>query len=176
MTATGTFESAEVGDGKAVRIANLTLGGADAGNYQLSETGQQTETTANITANALNVTATGYSGTSDGDAHSISVTVPNGVSVTYSESESGAYDTVAPSYRNAGSYTVYYKAGQVGADTVTGSATVIISKKPVTVSGITAANKPYDGNADVTLNYDNVTFSGIVTGDELTVTLCDCPS
>ena len=170
VTATGTFESAEVGDGKSVTITDLTLDGADAGNYQLAETGQQTETTANITANSLNVTAIGYSGTYDGEPHSVTVTAPDDVSVTYSESESGAYSAENPVYRNAGSYTVYYKAAKVGADTVTGSVTITIGKKPVAVSGITATDKPYDANTNATLNYDNITFHGIVTGDELTAT------
>ena len=148
----------------------MTLGGADVDNYQLSENGQQTETTANITANALNVTASGYSGTYDSESHSITVSAPDGVSVTYSESENGTYGADNPAYTNAGTYTVYYKATQIGADDVNGSATVTISKKPVTVSGITAANKPYDGNTDAILNYDNAVFDGIVTGDELTIT------
>ena len=170
VTATGIFDSADVGDGKTVTISGLTLSGADVDNYQLAETGQQSETTANVTANELNVTAQSYSGTYDGQAHSITVTAPEGVTVTYSETESGTYGTENPSYTDAESYTVYYKATKIGANAVTGSATVTISKKPVTVSGITAANKPYDGNTDATLNYDNVTFNGIVSGDTLTVT------
>ena len=169
VTATGTFESEAVGDGKTVIISDLTLSGADADNYQLAETGQQTETTANITANTFNITAQGYSGVYDGEAHSITVTAPEDVTVTYSETESGTYGD-NPSYKDAGSYKVYYKATKVGANTVTDSATVTISKKPVTVSGITADDKPYDGDTDATLNCDNVTFNGIITGDALTVT------
>ncbi|MBR3570583.1 MAG: hypothetical protein IKN96_07290, partial [Oscillibacter sp.] len=170
VTATGTFESAEVGDGKTVTISNLTLGGANVANYELADSGQQSETTANITPNELNVTAQGYSGTYDGQPHSITVTAPDNVSVTYSESENGTYGEQNPAYTDAGNYTVYYKATKVGATDANGSATVTISQKPVTVSGIAAANKPYDGTTNATLNYDNVTFDGIVDGDALTVT------
>ncbi len=50
VTATGTFENAEVGTGKKVTISDLALTGEEAANYRLAETGQQTETTASITA------------------------------------------------------------------------------------------------------------------------------
>ena len=47
VTATGTFESADVGE-KKVTISNLTLSGDSANNYVLAESGNQTETTATI--------------------------------------------------------------------------------------------------------------------------------
>ena len=170
VSATGTFADAEVGDGKTVNITNLTLGGKSVGNYQLLANGQQTETTASITANALTVTASGYSGVYDGAAHGITVNAPDGATVTYSETESGTYGAENPTYQNAGTYTVFYKVTMTGSTDVGGSETVTISKKDIVISGITAANKPYDGNTDATLDYSGVTFIGIVDGDELTVT------
>lgn len=56
VTAAGTFENAEIGDGKTVLITNLILGGADAGNYRLASRGQQTETQADITRKSYAVT------------------------------------------------------------------------------------------------------------------------
>ena len=116
------------------------------------------------------VTAQGWKGTYDGAAHGITVNAPSGATVTYSESESGTYATTNPTYTDAGTYTVFYKVTLAGYDDVSGSQTVNISRKEIVVSGITAANKPYDGNVDATLIYDNVTFNGIISGDELTVT------
>ncbi len=58
VTATGTFDSKDVGTGKTVTISNLALSG-DAtvlANYELASTGQQTSTTANITAREVTVT------------------------------------------------------------------------------------------------------------------------
>lgn len=55
VTATGTMESADVGE-KKVTISNLTLGGDSAANYVLAESGNQTETTATITAKEVTVT------------------------------------------------------------------------------------------------------------------------
>lgn len=57
VTATGTFDNPNVGEGKAVTISNLTLGGAQAGNYALAENGQQTTATATINKAPLTVTA-----------------------------------------------------------------------------------------------------------------------
>ncbi|MBR0280456.1 MAG: InlB B-repeat-containing protein, partial [Oscillibacter sp.] len=169
ITATGTFENEEIGDGKTVVITNLILGGGNAGNYRLADSGQQTEAKANITENELNVTAAGYSGTYDGDAHSVSVDAPDGVSVTYSESENGIYSAENPAYVNAGYYLVYYRVERDDGSTLTGSAAVNIARRPVTVSGIRAKDKPYDGSVSAELDYDNVSLDGIVTGDRLEI-------
>ena len=44
-----------------------------------------------------------------------------------------------------------------------------ITPKPVSVSGITARDKEYDGSTTVVLDYSDVTFAELVEGDELTV-------
>ena len=44
-----------------------------------------------------------------------------------------------------------------------------IKPKPVSVSGITARDKEYDGGTTVVLDYSGVTFAELVEGDELTV-------
>ena len=92
VTATGTFADKNVGTGKTVTISGLLLGGASVGNYQLAGSGQQTDTTANITT------------------------------------------------------------------------------KEITVSGITAESKVYDGDTTATLKYDGVTLTGKIDGDDLSVT------
>ena len=54
--------------------------------------------------------------------------------------------------------------------TATGTATVTVNRKAVTVSGITARNKVYDGNTNATLDYSKVTLNGVLENDTLTVT------
>lgn len=49
------------------------------------------------------------------------------------------------------------------------STTSTISQKAITVSGITASNKDYDGNISATLVYTNTVFNGIIAEDNLTV-------
>ena len=66
VTATGTFLSENVGTGIRVDINDLTLTGKDASNYVLAQSGQQTTTTADITARALSGTVTISGGTANG--------------------------------------------------------------------------------------------------------------
>lgn len=54
--------------------------------------------------------------------------------------------------------------------TATGTATVTVNPKVVTVSGITANDKAYDGTTDAELVFSNATFDGILENDKLTVT------
>ena len=169
VTAVGTFDSAEVGGRKTVHISALTLDGADAGNYRLADSGQQTVTTADITPNPFNVTARGYAGVYDGAAHGIVVNAPDGATVTYREGDTGSYGAERPVFVNAGYYLVSYRVERDGETPVTGSAAVEIARRPVTVAGIAAENKPYDGDAAATLRYDAVTLDGLLSGDRLTV-------
>ena len=63
--------------------------------------------------------------------------------------------------------TATYESG-----THKGSATVnaVVEKKEVTVSGITAENKEYDGGTTATVNASGATITGKVDGDKLTIT------
>ena len=77
-----------------------------------------------------------------------------------------------PTSTATGSYTVYYKVhGDANhEDTEAQSVIAVIGKKEITISGIQAEDKVYDGTTAVTLSYDAVAFGGIVEGDALTVT------
>lgn len=64
--------------------------------------------------------------------------------------------------------TVTYESGtHKGSKTVTPG----VAQKEVTVSGITAANKEYDGNTDATVNASGATITGKVDDDDLTVSV-----
>lgn len=64
--------------------------------------------------------------------------------------------------------TVTYESGtHKGSKTVTPG----VAQKEVTVSGITAANKEYDGNTDATVNASGANITGKVDGDDLTVSV-----
>ena len=96
------------------------------------------EVTKNITA-----TGTGYTGTYDGNAHGISVSVAipsSGATVKYGTT-SGTYDlTSSPEYTDVGTYTVYYQVTADGYDTLTGSAQVKIDKATPTVTALPTAS------------------------------------
>ena len=54
--------------------------------------------------------------------------------------------------------------------TAQGTTTANISKKALTVSGITASNKTYDGNTSATVSKANASLTGLVSGDSVSVT------
>ena len=171
VTATGTMESADVGE-KKVTISNLTLGGDSAANYVLAESGNQTETTATITAKEVTVTITSKGGTYGSvvaAAAKLSGAVDGeNVPVTLTYTGNGYNDTAVPV--NAGSYTVTVSIANSNY-TLTGNTTAdfVITPKAVTVSGITAKDKVYDGTNDATLDCSNAKFDGILKNDKLTV-------
>ena len=81
----------------------------------------------------------------------------------YSLTENGTYSQVIPTGTDAGTYTVWYRViGDANHnDIAPASVLVRIGKKSLTITGVTAASKPYDGttNADIS----SVTFEGSVT-------------
>ena len=90
----------------------------------------------------------------------------------YSLTENGTYSQVIPTGTDAGTYTVWYRViGDANHnDTAPASVVVSIGKKPLTIAGVTAASKPYDGttNADISsVTFDNVTLN---RGTDYTVT------
>lgn len=104
---------------------------------------------------SMTVTATSYSGAYDKAAHSITVTAPAGATITYGETE-GTYNlTTNPSYTNAGSYKVYYKVKMEGYITVTGSATVVISKAAASISYTTGTVEKLSTDAAFTNTLTN---------------------
>ena len=79
----------------------------------------------------------------------------------YSLTKNGTYSPNIPTGTDAGTYTVWYRViGDANHnDTAPASVAVSIRKKPLTITGVTAASKPYDGttNAGIT----SVTFDGV---------------
>ena len=90
----------------------------------------------------------------------------------YSLTENGTYSQDIPTGTDAGTYTVWYRViGDANHnDTALASVVVSIGKKPLTITGVTAASKSYDGttNADIS----SVTFDGVTLkqGTDYTVT------
>lgn len=125
-----------------------------------------------ISIGPMTVLAPNVNTTYDKNAHGItvSVTTPaSGYTIQYGTVE-GTYGDTNPTITNAGTLTVYYKVTAPNYDDYTGAATVTVNPKSVTVSGITASNKTYDGNTNATLIYTGAVFTGKLDGDTLTVT------
>ena len=113
----------------------------------------------------IRYTASDYSGVYDGQPHSIGVNVsaPSGATVTYSTDET-TYGIDNPSYVDEGTYTVHYRIQKNNYDTVEGSKTVIITKKPVT---ITADAQKFMWGNNIDQGAYSVSENGIAAGDSI---------
>lgn len=182
VSTTGTFDNKNVGSNKTVTFGMLVLDGDSAANYIIATSGNQTDTTAEITRKPVTVsgitaadkeydrdtTATvdtsnaNFDGIVAGDVLTVST---NG---TFEDKNVGASKTVTLGTLVLGgeseaNYTLAADGNQV-------SATAAITAKEVTVaSGITASDKDYDGNTDAVLACDSAVITGTISGDTVTV-------
>ena len=123
------------GDGVAIITATVT----DGPTYTYAT--NEASYTLGVGTATMTVTAEGYSGTYDGNTHGITVKAPDGATVKYGTTADDYDLEASPAYRDAGTYTVYYKVTMPGFTTVTNSATVIIEKASGTISFTTATPK-----------------------------------
>ena len=167
--AIGTFTpDGTVGANKTVQVSGLTISGSATNNYTLT----QPTATANITPLALTVsgiTASNkvYDATTVATLNTTSAAlVGNLDDGNVVLSTAGATGTFTPDGTVGTNKTV-----QVSGLTISGSATnnytltqptttANITQAPLTVTGITAANKVYDGTTTATLNTTNATLVG----------------
>ena len=168
-TVTANFDDAGVGKSKNI-TATVTLTEQTAKNYALEQS--SFPTTGSITAKEVNVTITPNGGTY-GSVTAAAAELPGAVEgdnvpVTLTYTGNGYNDTAVPV--NAGSYTVTASIANSNY-TLTGNTTAdfVITLKAVTVSGITANDKVYDGTTNAVLDYSNAQFDGILENDKLTV-------
>ncbi|MBB5369149.1 MULTISPECIES: YDG domain-containing protein [unclassified Janthinobacterium] len=179
-SASGSFSDKNAGNGKTVNISGLALGGADAGNYNLTNT--TASSTADIskasitgvnglvagnkvydgsTAASLNTAGASFAGMVGGD----NLTLSN-ASASFSDKNAGNGKTVNVSGIVLGGTD----AGNYNLASNTANTTANISKASIaSVSGIAAGNKVYDGSVTANLNTTGASFSGMVLGDNLTV-------
>ena len=183
VTATGTFD-ANYGGLRRVILTDLTLTGAAKDNYVLAETGQQKETTASILIKEVRISGITakdktYDGTTDVtfvyDNMVIDGLVEGDILPVTAEGcfeDANAGEGKVVSITNltldlSGLNGLKYKLAEDGQQAQT---TANISRRPVTVSGITAQSKDYDGNTSAALNCGSAAFGNLLPGDTLTVT------
>jgi len=157
---TAAFADKYVGNGKTVTATGLSLSGTAAGNYQLAST--SASTTAEITARALLVSATGMNKGYDGTTVATVTLSDNRLA---GDSLSTSYTSASFADKNVGTAKTVNVSGisVTGADAAnysantTASTTADITARTLTVSA-TGVNKVYDGAsaATVTLSDDRV--------------------
>jgi len=174
-----SFTDKNAGSGKLVRVAGYTLSGADAGNYNVVQPSGLTATIdkANLQLGGLSASDKVYDGTAVATlSGSASVTPFGADQVALSGSGSAVFAD-----KNAGSGKAVNVSGYTlsGADAgnydllQAGGLTANISKADLTVAGVYANNKVYDGTTAATLSGsatvraiggDMVAVSGTGTG------------
>ncbi len=174
--ATGTFVNKNAGTGKVVSTSGFSLGGNDAANYTLTQPTATADITmaslivSGVTANnkvyddatvaTLNTGSASLSGVISGDVVSL---VSTGATGTFVNKNVGTGKSVSISGLTLG--------GADGANyTLTQpSATANITKAGLTVSGVTANNKVYDGTIAATLNTGSAGLAGVFGGDAISL-------
>ena len=159
VSAVGAFENANAGENKAVTISGLTLGGNDKDNYVLAAEGQQTGTTATITAKEVGLEWSNTELTYNGLTQAPTATATGLVSgdtciVTVSGEQTNVgnnYTATASSLSNSN-----YKLPE------NKTTTFKISRANAIAATVTANNRTYDGT-EKTL----VTVTGETTGGTL---------
>ena len=172
---TAAYDDKNVGADKTVTFSGFSLEGSAAKNYRL--TGQPVATTASITQKPVTLTVTVKDKVYDGRLTAELGTVTHSgfvagdnvqlVSGTPSFSSKDRGENIPVTFTpftltgpDAGNYALTQPTGVKAG----------ISPKPVTVSGITAQDKTYDGNTQVTFAYGDARLEGNLDGDKLTVT------
>ena len=110
--------------------------------------------------------------TYDGSEHTISIdssSIPADTNVVYTISSLGSELLYScPSAVDAGTYTITYTLSKEGYTTKTITKTLTINPIELTVDGIKAKDKVFDGTLNVELDYSEVVFKNS-NGDEVTV-------
>ncbi len=170
------FASKDVGNGIAVSANGFALSGAQAIDYTLA---QPTGLSANITAAMLSLTNVGkiydsttglptssaaytLGGVVSGDAVSVNTA---GLSGTYAAKNVGTGLSVSLAGLSltgaqAGDYTI--------GSSLINAAIGTITQAPLTLTGVTAESKVYDGTRNAALDSSAAAFSGLYAGDLVT--------
>ena len=159
-----TFNDKHVGTGKPIGVTGISISGPAAGNYSANTTAA---TTADITQRGLSITAVtdsrAYNGTTSSTGVPTVGTLYGGDTVTglvqtFSTKNVGTGNTLSVS-----AYTVNDGNGGLNYAVSLGTNTTgVISKKQLTVTGITANNKPFDGNTVASLNLGAASLVGLI--------------
>lgn len=119
----------------------------------------------------VKASATGWSGSYDREAHSITVNVTSpaeGATITYSSTENEGYSAANPAFVAAGEYKVYYRVVANGYYPAYGSATVTISPKEVALEW---SNTEFTYNGRVQTPVATVTEDSLCPGDTCVVSV-----
>ena len=182
VTVTGQFTDANAGVNKTVNFTGISLGGASVANYKIPIASQQMTASADITPVDSSVISAPeavndliYKGEeqtliSEGEAEGGSFIYALGLNAADAP-EDESFDAEIPAGENAATYYVWYKvSGDINHNSTEAECIVVsIARKTVSISGVKAVDKVYDGKKTVTFDYSKVIYDGIIEGDGLTL-------
>lgn len=167
-SASAVFDTVSAGDNKSVTLSNVTLTGADAGNYIFAS---PTTTTANIAKKSLTLTSIDvndrvYDGTDNASTISSYGAL---VGVIDGDTINATGGTVSGfSSKNVGTYAISVSGitlddmtNYILSNTTLTDNTVSITPKTITLSGVSLNNKVYDATTMATTIAGYGTLSGI---------------
>ncbi|MBN1177198.1 MAG: hypothetical protein JXA51_05920, partial [Dehalococcoidales bacterium] len=177
VTWTQTFDNKNVGTNKTLTPAGTVNDGNSGNNYSVTLT---PVSTGAITSKALTVggvTADNkvYSGNTTATLNTDNATLVGIVGSENVTLETGSAAGAFADKQVATAKVVTVSGLTIGGDDVAyysltqPTTTANITQKELTVTGITASDKVYDGNTTATINTDNATLVGAVTGDNVTL-------
>ena len=158
-----TFTDKNVGNGKSVTVAGITIAGADAGNYSVGST--TATATANITPRSLTVTATGVNKVYDGTTTATATLADSRIAGdSFTDADSSATFTdknvgLGKSVTVAGIAIVGPDAGNYSLASTTAATIANIMPRSLTVTP-TGVNKVYDGTSAATVSFADNRIAG----------------
>jgi trimeric autotransporter adhesin len=173
--ASASFADKAVASGKPVTLTGITLTGAQAANYTLSLPTLSADITPKpITVTGITVASRVYDTTallSPSFSGAALVGVVQGDTVALDSS--GAVAAMADGLVGLNKPVTFTGVGLSGADAGNYSltqptATATITPQALTVTGVTASNKIYNGNTVAAADFSNVALVGVIAGDTVT--------
>ena len=179
-----SYVDKNVGTNKAVYWNGFQLLGVDAGNYNLPVTANSTES---ITPKVITIAGiTAANKVYDGNTTAVvNVSAVNSTSLVgmgmiagddLNVSAAGVFDTKHAGTGKTVTLTSNYTGTDAGNYNITSQATTTadVTQKSLSISGITAANKAYDGNTTAIVNVSAVNTTslvgmGMISGDDVSV-------
>ena len=176
--ANGAFADKNAGAAKPVHISGIALAGADAGNYTLASTTASATATIHQAAisavsgiSAYDKTYDGNTGATLNTASAAFAGMVSGDDLNVASANGAFADKNAASGKTVSISGITLGGLDAGNYSVPGSTTTTagITPKPLSISGLTASGKTYDGSTDVTVTGWGSVNTG-VAGETLTLT------
>ncbi|OWK40163.1 beta strand repeat-containing protein [Fimbriiglobus ruber] len=172
--ATGTFASKDVNTGIGVTTSGFALTGNQAVDYTLTQpTATASITPATLTVTGVTANDRPYDGATDATLNTGGATLTGTIYGTDDVhlTSTGATGTFASKDVNTGigvTTSGFALTGNQAVDytLIQSTTTASITPATLTVAGVTANNRPYDGATDATLNTGAATLTGIVFGTD----------